>query len=970
MILEGLNQAQRDAATHQDGPMMILAGAGTGKTRVITTRIVQLVDSGLAKASEILALTFTEKATSEMIERLDIMMPLGYEEAMIKTFHGFSERLLRERGHEIGLDPEFKILTKMEQWNFLRRNLFKFPLKYYRPLGNPAKYLSTFMQHFDRLKDEYISPDEFLEYAELKLVAAGGADKDMSGATDDEKADYEEAVKQHEMALLYKHYQEAMAYEGYMDFGDLVYYALKLLETRPSVAREFSQRFRYVMVDEFQDTNYVQTRLALLLARAHGNIVVVGDDDQSIYRWRGASLSNITQFLKDYPDAKRVVLNENYRSRQEILDAAYKLIQNNNPNRLEVTSGLSKKLIAGRKFGKDLPEVAVELRVFDTYLEEVGTIAQDIVTGVSKGGRAFKDYAILGRTNSHLKAYAEELLAAGIPFSIRSSDGVLQFDEVKDLIAVARVLTDPYDTIAMYRVLSIPVFHIDIHEIFALLKDAKTRHLSLFEVLRAKKLSEQGSLFDAENPALHVLDIFEHMMNFSSRNKPSRTLLEFLQRAKCFEEIMKEIDTKSQQKITNINAFLKLVVEFEKSEPRRNSMFDLLSYLDVIQQSELPQEADESDRDSDAVQLLTGHSAKGLEFPVVYVVSLVQNRFPSIAKKDPFIVPLALLKDVVPEEASHIEEERRLMYVAMTRAQEQLVCTYSQQYEGPRKWKPSIFLAEVFDQVNTSSHEFTSTKSPNIKPQDAGVVINLPKNISIQLSKLSYSQFDAFKQCPLKYAYRYLMSVPTPPGHASSYGTSIHNTLNEFYVDIKQGITPQLAHLFELFEKNWLTEGYESKGHEEKRKIEGREVLAQFFEINSQPAWIIPAYLEHPFSLKIGEARITGRIDRVDKLEDGTYEVIDYKTGSSKKDSDLKKDLQLSLYDIACRETLGITISKLSLYFIDDNVKVSTARSEKQLDECRTEILELIEEMKKSDFQPTPGFPCKFCDFRLICPVG
>ncbi len=973
MILEGLNQAQREAVMHGIGPMMILAGAGTGKTRVITTRIVQLIDSGLAKPSEILALTFTEKATSEMIERLDLMMPLGYEEMWVKTFHGFSERVLRERGHEIGLDPEFKILSKMEQWNFLRRNLFKFPLKYYRPLGNPAKYLSFFMQHFDRLKDEFISPEEFLEYAELKLVAAGGADRNIEseiGVTDDQKADYEEAVKQHEMAQLYKSYQEAMAYEGYMDFGDLVFYTLKLLETRPSVAREFSERFKFLMVDEFQDTNYVQTRLALVLARAHGNIVVVGDDDQSIYRWRGASLSNITQFLKVYPEARRVVLHENYRSRQEILDAAYKLIQNNNPNRLEVTSGLSKKLVAGRKFEKELPKTAVELRVFDSYLEEVGTIAQDIITGTSKGGRKFSDYAILGRTNSHLKAYAEELMSQGVPFVMRSSDGVLQFDEVKDLIAVARVLTDPYDTIAMYRVLNIPAFGIDIQEVFLLLKEAKAKHLSLFEVLRAKKSSSQGSLFDSTGGAMKVLEVFEELMRYSSRHKPSSIFLKFLELSEYLKNTINLEYAEGQRKLSNINAFAKLVVEFEKGE-RKNSLFDLLTYLDVIQQSELPQEAaPDVDRDEDAVQLLTGHSAKGLEFPVVYIVSLVQNRFPGIDKKDLFTVPPALLKDTVPDEAPHLEEERRLMYVAMTRAQEQLICTYSQTYEGSRKWKPSVFLKEIFADPEVSSSEFTPVKSTAIKPADEGVIINLPKNLKINLNQMSYTQFDTFKQCPLKYSYRYLMGVPTPPSHASSYGMAIHATLNEFYMDMKQGAVPRLEHLLALFEKNWISEGFDNRGHEEKRKVEGREVLTKFFEVNSQPAWIIPAYLEKPFSLKIGEARVSGRIDRIDQLEDGTYEVIDYKTGSSKKDSDLKKDLQLSLYDIACRETLGIRVSKLSLYFIDDNVKVSTSRSDAQLEACRDEILELVEEMKKSDFQPTPGFVCKFCDFRLICPVG
>jgi DNA helicase-2/ATP-dependent DNA helicase PcrA len=187
---------------------------------------------------------------------------------------------------------------------------------------------------------------------------------------------------------------------------------------------------------------------------------------------------------------------------------------------------------------------------------------------------------------------------------------------------------------------------------------------------------------------------------------------------------------------------------------------------------------------------------------------------------------------------------------------------------------------------------------------------------------------------------------------------------------MKSGAPVSLDTLLQLFEKNWIADGYESRGHEEKRRREGREVLTRFFEVNSVPAWTVPTFLERPFSLKIGQARVTGRIDRIDQLEDGTYEVIDYKTGSSKKDTDLERDLQLSLYALACRESLGIAVSRLSLYFIDDNVKISTTRTGEQLEQCRSEILELVEEMLKSDFQPTPGFHCRFCDFRLICPVA
>lgn len=962
--LAGLNTAQLEAVTHSEGPLLILAGAGTGKTKVITTRMFHLISSGAAKPSEILALTFGEKATAEMIARMDMMMPLGYEEVWIKTFHGFCERVLRERGHEIGLDSHFRILSTMDQWIFLRKNLFRFPLKYYRPLGNPAKHLDMFLSYFGRLKDEYIHPDVFLTYAEKCLA---DADKSDAVAT-------EEATKQHELAQLYSAYQEAMASEGVMDFGDLVYYTLRLLEERPSVLKEYREQFRYIMVDEFQDTNYVQTRLALLLAREHGNIVVVGDDDQSIYRWRGASLSNIEQFQQTFPETKRVVLLENYRSRQEILDGAYKLIQNNNPNRLEVKTGLNKRLVAMGDFGgvggsaRDAEQSPVELRVFDSYLEEVGTIVQDIARGVAHDGRSFRDYAILTRTNAHLKPYTDELIAHGVPFVIRSAEDMLGFDEVKDLIAVLRVLTDPYDTVAMYRVLTMQIFGLSVQSVYEILQMAKMKHVSVIDVLREKKNAAQSSLFDGDSKELAVLALFEHLFAYAGRHTPSHVFLEFLEKSGYLRAVVDAVDSDSQRKLGNINSFAKLVSAFEKNE-RKNSLFDLMDYLNIIERAEVTFGADEADTTQDAVQLLTAHSAKGLEFPVVYIVSLVQNRFPSTDKKDSFAVPSDLIKDIVPEEASHIEEERRLMYVGMTRAKERLMLSYAQIYEGKRKWKPSVFLNEVFGDTPPSSHDFAVTSSSSLTPPDEKIRIDLPQGISIPLNKLSYTQFDTFKTCPLKYAYRHLLSVPTPPGHASSYGTSIHSTLNVFYQDIKNGISPTLAHLLELFEKYWVGAGYESRGHEEKRKQEGRDVLAKFFELNGQPQWIIPAFLEKPFSLKIGSARVTGRIDRIDLLPDGTYEVIDYKTGSSKKDSKIDKDLQLSLYALACRESLGINVSKLSLYFIDDNTKVSTTRNDEQLESCRDEVSALVDAMKKSDFTPTPGRHCVWCDFRLICPA-
>ena len=326
-----LNKEQLAAIKYGKGPLLIIAGAGTGKTTVITERIKYLILSKLAKPDEILALTFTEKAAREMEERVDIAMPYGYTQMWISTFHSFCDRILRAEALHIGLDPRYKLMTEAETVQFIRNNLFKFDLDYFRPLGNPTKFIDGMLKHFSRLQDEDISPKEYLAYAK-KL----------------KKVEREEKKKTLELALAFKTYDELKVKEGLMDFGDLIIKSLALFRTRPNVLRQYQDQFKYILVDEFQDTNYAQNELAILLSRKTKNITVCGDDDQSIYRFRGAAVSNIIQFKKNFPRARAVVLTRNYRSTQEILDRAYELIQHNNPDRLEAVEKIDKKLSSQR----------------------------------------------------------------------------------------------------------------------------------------------------------------------------------------------------------------------------------------------------------------------------------------------------------------------------------------------------------------------------------------------------------------------------------------------------------------------------------------------------------------------------------------------------------------------------------------------------------------------------------------------
>ena len=386
-----LNERQKLAVEHKKGALLIIAGAGTGKTTVITERIKYLVLKKKINPSEILALTFTEKAAFEMEERVDQAMPYGYTQMWISTFHSFCDRILRSESIHIGLNPAYKLMTQAESILFLRENLFELKLNYFRPLGNPNKFLEAMLQHFSRLKDEDISPDEYIKFVKTN--------KEI-------KKDKDEYSKYLELSLAYKTYEDLKKKEGVMDFSDLISNTLNLFRTRENILKQYQDMFQYVLVDEFQDTNYAQNELAILLAGKRQNINVVGDDDQSIYRFRGSSISNILQFTKRFPKTKIITLTKNFRSTKEILDKSYTLIQNNNPDRLEVRQKINKKLISARNIEGIKTELIYKQRSEDEAWEVVEKIKQIYANGKKY---EYKDFAILVRANDHADAFTRTL---------------------------------------------------------------------------------------------------------------------------------------------------------------------------------------------------------------------------------------------------------------------------------------------------------------------------------------------------------------------------------------------------------------------------------------------------------------------------------------------------------------------------------------------------------------------------------
>ncbi|MBI1982152.1 MAG: UvrD-helicase domain-containing protein, partial [Candidatus Levybacteria bacterium] len=429
---------------------------------VITERIKHLILKKKVRPSEILALTFTEKSAQEMEERVDVAMPYGYTQMWISTFHAFCDRIIRNEAIHIGLNPSYQLLTEAETILFLRENLFKFNLEYFRPLGNPNKFLEGLLQHFSRLKDEDIPPSEYLRWAQNQKS----------------KVDENEVKKTLELANAYQKYEDLKTKEGVMDFSDLIGNALQLFRTRKNILTSYQNQFKYILVDEFQDTNFAQNTLAILLSGTQKNITVVGDDDQAIYRWRGAAISNIIQFKKHFPKTKIITLTKNYRSTEEILNTSYQLIQNNNPDRLEVKEHINKKLASMRKVRGNEVEFIHAGRV-----EDEAEIVAKKIQDLTRNQYRLADVAILLRANDHSQPFIRAFERHKITYQFLGPGRLFHQEEIKDLIAYLKVLYNFEDSSSLYRVLVMPAFDFESIEIAALLNLAKKKNYTLFEAL-------------------------------------------------------------------------------------------------------------------------------------------------------------------------------------------------------------------------------------------------------------------------------------------------------------------------------------------------------------------------------------------------------------------------------------------------------------------------------------------------------
>ena len=947
--------------THKQGPLLIIAGAGTGKTTVVTRRITWLLSEGLATTSEILALTFTDKAALQMLERVDVLVPYGYTDIWVSTFHAFGDRILRENALVAGLEPDFKVLTRPESAVFLRERIFEFDLDYYRPLSDPTKFVEALISLFSRAKDEDISPKEYLRFAQGLVLKA----KDDP----DDKAMEEEARQQTELAYAYAKYQELLMKYGSVDFGNQFYLALNLLRDHPMILKNYQKQFKYILVDEFQDTNFAQFQMVKLLAGDTRNITVVADDDQCIYRWRGAAYSNVLNFTDTFKDAKKVSLIQNYRSAQPLLDSAYKLIQNNNPERFEVKAGINKKLIGLSDKGEPPKH-----QHFDTNSAESDWVAETVENKVKTKKFQYKDFAILVRSNSDAQAYLQALNMQGIPWQFSGNQGLYAREEVKLCINFLRVAANPSDSLSLYYLASSQIYGLDIADIALCMHYAKRRNKSLHSVFKnLQEIPELEEMGEKSREKIGViLEDLEKFLKTAREETTGRLLYAFLTDTGYLKKLTRDLNLEKETKIQNIAKFFNIVRDFELIA-REDRVLSFVNYLDLMIEAGDDPETVMADLDTDAVNVLTIHKAKGLEFRVVFMVSLVAGRFPVSHRRQSIELPESLIKEILPQGDFHTQEERRLFYVGMTRAKEELYLASAVDYGGARMRRVSPFIIEALGEEVKEKEKLKIDALESIKrfaPQKESLKAARREIPDTELINLSFYQIDDYLTCPLKYKYVHILRVPIMEHHTVIYGRAMHAAVTKYFQAKIAGEKFEPADLLNTFKENFDPQGFLDEKHQEERSRVGQEALVRFFNEEKRRD-AKPLYIEKDFSFVFENNRIKGRFDRVDKEEGGAV-IVDFKTSqlSKQKDADkrTRESTQLALYSFAYQNIFAELPKRVELYFLESGLIGTDAKDAKDMEKVMDDIRKASAGIRKRSFQAKPDYnACKYCAYNQIC---
>ena len=973
-----LNPEQRAAVEHGEGPLLVVAGAGTGKTRVITERIRHLLESNPALSGEnILGLTFTDKAAGQMKHRVVKAAGERAEGVWLSTFHSFClEKVLRT------VNPEILPLDEIDHGILLRRHIGELGLIHFRRLTEPAEFLRDFVKFFSRCQDELVTPDEYQQFVDGLHQKYEARKKSLEPNA--RQLEEEELARQEELARVYRVSDRLLRERNLCTFGAQLLQAVELLRADATLLERMRDQYHYILVDEFQDTNIAQLDLLWLLAGDRRNIVAAGDDDQAIYRFRGASFGSFMIFLKRFcgvSEAGRSAgaskflssLSQNYRSTQRILRVAGEVISHNEKSPLLPPKNLRTENPDGEK---------IRVIEFGTPDAEAHWIAAEIERLHSLGS-PWRTFAVLYRKHTHRARLLDALRRKGIPFVIRNYS-ILSSTLVRDLLAWLRLVAVPADNVASARALAAPYWGLEPQDLVRLAERAERNHRR--PLSDEVETAQQETPFNRAGPRLPEFVELMNCLRQSAKRKAATEVLDDLISGLGLAPLPAEADRQYLER------FLEFVKKWEKKNEKKR-LRDFIEYLGYFNELDGDIHLEENLSD-DAVQLMTVHAAKGLEFPHVFILRLARGDFPTRPRPPVFEFPPELMKEEKPAGDFQVQEERRLFYVALTRARQRL--TLSTVVNKRSKASPFLddFLMnpkiQHFDVMQLApkvrvppSEETTGSAPRTADPAQLFVAGSEDSRAYSRVAiwakayhpprpeplQVSASAIDSYERCPMKYMFQHLWNIRGGPHAQTTFGSVIHTTIKEFVSELHKRRKVPFEEVLSIYDREWFSAGFPDEYQEEEYRKAGREQLEAFHRsYTAAPPDVL--HQEKAFELLLEhDVVVTGRMDQVNRIGKNEVEIVDYKTGRPRDAKTAAGDLQLSIYALAAREVLDAAPVRLVFYNLMTNEPVATTRDAKALSATRQKIAEVADLIRAGEFSAKPGFSCGYCDFKPICPA-